>query len=377
MSVAVYVTYWACLLLLVYVFAGYPLAIWCWSWLLPRRICKLQVTPTITVVMAINDGADLVQAKLANLLELDYPADKIDIVVACDGCRDDTAAQCRNFSGLQIRVMEFAERRGNAACLNDAAAGAAGELLLITDPRQQLDPQALRELAANLADPTVGAVSGEMRLSDASAGIARGIDACWRYETLIRHAESRSGSTVGVTGAIYAMRRSLFQPLPPGTILGDVLMPMTLAASGRRVVFEPLALSWVRSAQQSAEERRRMIRRLAGNFQLLQLAPWLLQPWRNPLWWRFVSHELLRLLAPWLLLLLTLCSALLATHHRLCAWSLLALLTGLAILLLDRRMPSAVARWLPVRLAVVFGYLNLFAAQALIAFARNRRMHLW
>ena len=232
MSLVVYVVYWSCLLLLVYVFAGYPLAIRCWSWLRPRRRCKLQITPTVTVVMVIHDGAELVRAKLENLLELDYPADKIDIVVACDGCRDDTAVLCRTFSGLRIRVMEFAARRGKASCLNDAAAEAAGELLLMTDVRQQLDPQALRELAANLADPTVGAVSGELRLRDANSGSALGIDAYWRYETLLRQAESRSGSTVGVTGAIYAMRRSLFQPLPPGTVLGDVLMAMAIAASG-------------------------------------------------------------------------------------------------------------------------------------------------
>lgn len=372
----VYAIYWICLLLLGYIFAGYPLGILSLSRLLPRRICKLSLTPSVTVVMAVHDGASLVQAKIANLLKLDYPREQLDIVVVCDGCHDNTAALCRQLAGLRVQVLEFAERRGKAACLNDAVAAAAGELLLMTDVRQQLDPQALRELVANLSDPGVGAVSGELRLRDANTGFAQGMDAYWRYETMIRKAESRSGSTIGVTGALYVMRRELFQPLPPGTVLDDVLVPMNVVAAGYRVVFEPLALAWDRPSQQPAEERRRKIRTLAGNYQLIQLAPWLLRPWRNPAWGRFVSHKLLRLLAPWLLLTLAICSAVLAMHHRLCAFTLFLLAGGLALVAVDRRLPLA-GRWWPVRLAVAFCYLNLFAAQGLVAFVRNRRLHLW
>src|SRR6185437_8003419 len=255
----VYAIYWMCLLMLAYIFAGYPLGILSLSRLLPRRICKLPFMPTVTVMMAVHDGAGLIQAKLANLLELDYPGARLDIVVACDGCRDDTAARCRRFTGLRIQVLEFAERRGKAACLNDAVLSATGEVLLMTDVRQQLDNQALR---------------------DANTGFAQGMDAYWRYETMIRKSESRSGSTVGVTGALYAIRRDLFQPLPPGTVLDDVLVPMNVVAAGYRVIFEPLALAWDRPSQQPAEERRRKIRTLAGNYQLAHLAPWLLKPWR-------------------------------------------------------------------------------------------------
>jgi len=372
----VYAIYWMCLLMLAYIFAGYPLGILSLSRLLPRRICKLPFMPTVTVMMAVHDGAGLIQAKLANLLELDYPGARLDIVVACDGCRDDTAARCRRFTGLRIQVLEFAERRGKAACLNDAVLSATGEVLLMTDVRQQLDNQALRELVANLSDPGVGAVSGELRLRDANTGFAQGMDAYWRYETMIRKSESRSGSTVGVTGALYAIRRDLFQPLPPGTVLDDVLVPMNVVAAGYRVIFEPLALAWDRPSQQPAEERRRKIRTLAGNYQLVHLAPWLLKPWRNPIWWRFLSHKLLRLLAPWLLLTLAICSAVLATRHRLCAFTLLLLVGGVVLVGVDRRLPM-LGRWWPVRLTVAFYYLNLFAVQGLVAFVRNRRLHLW
>jgi cellulose synthase/poly-beta-1,6-N-acetylglucosamine synthase-like glycosyltransferase len=376
MSAGVYIVFWLSALLLVHVFVGYPALMWWLARTLPQRVRKFAATPTVTVVLAVHEGAGHIRAKLMNLLALDYPEEKLDIIVVCDGCSDDTAAQCRQFSDPRVRVLEFAGRRGKAACLNDAIAAASGEILLMTDVRQSLDPAALHELVANLADPAVGAVSGELRLRDALTGFASGVDAYWRYEKLIRHAESRSGSTVGVTGALYAMRRDLFQPLPADTVLDDVLIPMRIAAAGRRVVFEPLALAWDQPSQQPAQERKRKIRTLAGNYQLIQLAPWLLLPWRNPLWWRFVSHKLLRLLAPWLLLLLALTSAVLATRHAVCALAGLSLVGGAGLVVLGRWLP-AVGRVLPVRLVVAFWYLNLFAAEALIAFARNRRLHLW
>lgn len=370
---------WACwgsAALLVHVFIGYPLMMWLAARFRPRPVRKQPATPTVTVVIAVHDGAAQIRSKLANLQALTYPGERIEILIACDGCRDDTAALARGYGDPRVRVLEFAQRRGKAACLNDAVAQARGELLLFNDVRQKLSPAALGELVANLADPTVGAVSGELQMENVRSGFAQGVDAYWRYEKLIRLSESRSGSAVGVTGALYAMRRELFVPLPAGTVLDDVLIPMRVAAAGYRVVFEPRALAWDQPSQQPAEERRRKIRTLAGNYQLIQLAPWLLAPWRNPLWLRFVSHKLLRLLAPWLLLALTLTSAVLATRHVLYALMLIALLAGAAAVPVGRWLP-ALGRWLPVRLVVAFFYLNLFAAQALLAFARNRGLHLW
>jgi cellulose synthase/poly-beta-1,6-N-acetylglucosamine synthase-like glycosyltransferase len=376
MMTLAYIACWGCVCLLLHVFVGYP----AWMWLLARvqpvPVQKQAVTPTVTVVIAVHDGGRDIRAKLKNLCALDYPRENIDIIVACDGCHDDTGVLSRHCGDPRVRVLDFAERRGKAACLNDAIAIARGEVLLLTDVRQKLSPTALRELVANLADPTVGAVSGELHLEDVSTGFAQGVDAYWRYEKLIRLSESRSGSTIGVSGALYAMRRELFEPLPPGTVLDDVLIPMRVAATGRRVVFEPRALAWDQPSQQPAEERKRKIRTLAGNYQLIQLAPWLLSPASNPLWFRFVSHKLLRLLAPWLLLLLALTATALATRHAMYALLLLFLLAGMVLVLLERLLPVA-GRWLPVRLAVAFYYLNLFAAQALIAFTRNRGLHLW
>ena len=376
MTAVTYAVFWTCGLLLAHIFSGYPLWIWLQARLFPRPLHKQGITPTVSVVIAAYDGADYIQSKLTNLGNLHYPDDKLEIIIACDGCHDDTAQLARQFGDRRVRVLEFPTRRGKAACLNSAIGEARGEMLLLTDVRQKLAPQALRELVANLADPTVGAVGGELMLSDPETGFAQSVDAYWRYEKLIRYAESRSGSTIGVSGALYAMRRELFQPLPDGTVLDDVLIPMRVIAAGQRVVFEPAALAWDRATQAPVEERRRKIRTLAGNCQLIQLAPWLLLPWRNPAWFRFVSHKLLRLLGPWLLLMLALTSACLATSYLACAVVLVMLLIGASLVVIGRLQPAPV-RWLPVRLAVAFFYLNLFAAQAVVSFARNRGLHLW
>lgn len=376
MHTLIYVAFWACGLLLVHVFAGYPLLVWLQARLRPLPVRKSAGTPRVSVVMAVYDGAAHIQTKLANLQTLSYPPELIEIIIACDGCTDATAALARGFGDARVRVLEFGQRRGKASCLNDAVAAAQGEILLMTDVRQTLAPIALRELVANLADPDVGAAGGELLLVDARTGFAHGVDAYWRYEKLIRHAESQSGSTIGVSGALYAMRRDLFWALPHGTVLDDVLIPMRVTSSGKRVVFEPRALAWDRLVQEPHEERRRKIRTLAGNCQLVQLEPWLLSPWTNPQWFRFVSHKLLRLLAPWLLLGLTLTGAVLATRHWLCLLTVLAIGIGALLVLVGRLMPPT-GRWLPVRLAVAFFYMNLFAAQAVVAFARNRGLHLW
>ncbi|WP_297921921.1 glycosyltransferase family 2 protein [Metallibacterium sp.] len=376
MMVAMEALFWVSVVLLVYTYAGYPALVWLLARLRPRRVDRRVQTPSVSVVMAVRNGAGELAAKLANLDLLDYPRAQVQIIVACDGCTDGSADVARGAGDARVQVLEFAARRGKAACLNDAVAAATGDVLLMTDVRQQFEPPALRALVANLADPLVGAAGGELQFRDADTGFAKSVDAYWRYEKFIRNAESRSGSTIGVTGAIYIMRRSLFTAIPAGTVLDDVLIPMQVARAGWRVVFEPAAVAWDWPSQEPAAERRRKVRTLAGNYQLVQLAPWLLAPWRNPLWLRFASHKLLRLLAPWLLLLMALSATVLAGQALIYAASLALLLASIAMTVMGRLLPT-IGRWLPIRLTVAFFYMNLFAAQALVTFIGRRRLHLW
>lgn len=373
MSSLVYAAFLASGWLLLYTFAGYPAGVWLLARLRPQRVDKQPITPTVSAIIVVRDGALHLQAKLANLGTLTYPRERIEIIVACDGCRDGTPRLAKRYNDPRVRVLEFTTPQGKAACLNAAVAEAKGEVLLFTDVRQTLAPIALRELVANLADPEVGIASGEMLYTDTHSGFAQGIASYWQYEKALRLAESQSGSTVSVSSALYAMRRLQYEPLPAGTMLEDVLIPMRMIASGRRVVFEPRALAWDRLEQRAEDDRPRRVYYAAGHYQLSRLAPWLLSPQQNPAWLRFVSHKLLRLAAPWLLLGMTVAASLLARRHWLCAATLAVLVAGACLVAVGRLAP-ALTRWLPVRLAVTFFYLNLSSAQALVTFARRREV---
>lgn len=370
------IVFWGAALLLGYTYVGYPALVLVLSRVRPMPVVRGDARPPVTAVVTVHNGAADLGAKLANLSALDYPAGQLDIVVACDGCVDASAAIARGHAGRPVTVLEFAERRGKAACLNDAVAAASGELLLMVDVRQRLEPDALQRLVACLGDPAVGVAAGELRFEDAATGFAASVDAYWKYEKAIRLAESATGSAIGVSGALYAVRRRLFPTVPAGTVLDDVFVPMQVVRAGHRVVLEAGAVAWDRPSQSSAQERGRKLRTLAGNFQLVSIAPWLLVPGVNPAWLRFVSHKLLRLLSPWLLLALAIASASLAGGHGIYLLAAAGLLLLAALVVLARVVPP-LATLLPMRVASAFAHMNLYAAQAFFTWIGNRRLHLW
>jgi cellulose synthase/poly-beta-1,6-N-acetylglucosamine synthase-like glycosyltransferase len=366
--------FWTCAALLVMTFAGYPALVRLQARVQPRPLHPQPWTPMVSVVMAVHAPDAAMDRKVAALLALDWPPDRLEVVVFLDG--GDAVAAGQGDADARVRVLAHPHRRGKAACLNDAVAAARGEVLLMVDVRQRVEAGALRALVACLSDPAVGAVSGELCFEDAETGFARSVDAYWRYEKAIRLAEGQSGSVIGVTGALYALRRALFQPIPEGTVLDDVLLPMQVVKAGARVVFEPQARAWDRPSQSPGQERARKVRTLAGNLQLLQLAPWLLDPRANPAWFRFACHKLLRLAAPWLTLGLVVATVVLASGHPFYLACLVAL-AGAAVLLALAAIWRPLARLRLVRLLSAFLHMNLYAAQAPFALARNSRLHLW
>jgi cellulose synthase/poly-beta-1,6-N-acetylglucosamine synthase-like glycosyltransferase len=293
------VVFWSAVALLVYTHAGYPLLLWVWSRLRPHAAHCARCLPRITVLVVANNEAANVRRRLENLLALDYPRERLEIILASDGSDDATLEQALAFRRAGVMVVTFNQRRGKSAVLNDLVPQADGEIVVLADARQRFEPGALRALAAHFADPTVGAVSGELMLdSDGGPAVGEGVGFYWKYEKFIRRSESRVDSTVGVTGAIYALRRELFEPIPRDTILDDVLIPMTIVRRGYRVVFESAALAYDRTAPSADAEFTRKVRTLAGNFQLFARQAWLLNPFANRLWLQTVSHKGCRLLSP-------------------------------------------------------------------------------
>jgi hypothetical protein len=199
-----------------------------------------------------------------------------------------------------VTVRSFSQWRGKPAVLNELIAAADGEIVVLADARQRFEPHAIRALVANFADPEVGAVSGELHLrkrSGTSPG-GEGTGFYWKYEKFIRANESWIGSTVGATGAIYAIRRDLFEPIPPDTILDDVLIPMQIVRRGYRVLFETNARAHDLIAMNPKEDFIRKARTIAGTFQLFARDLWMLNPLSCRVWFQALSHKALRLSIP-------------------------------------------------------------------------------
>jgi biofilm PGA synthesis N-glycosyltransferase PgaC len=238
-----------------------------------------------------------------------------------------------------VRTVLLDSPQGKASALNEGVSKAQNPIIVFTDARQALEPQSLKILVANFADPDVGCVSGELMLRQgADPTSTEGIGTYWKIEKLVRTFESNTGSVVGVTGAFYAARKDLLVPLPPNTILDDVYTPMHVAKAGSRVIFESEARAWDVPVAAAGVEFRRKVRTLTGNYQLLLLAPWMLTP-SNPLLWRLISHKLLRLFVPFALLAVLISAAFITgPFYR------AALIAGVVLILLGVST-SAACRW--------------------------------
>ncbi|MGH9797640.1 MAG: glycosyltransferase family 2 protein [Candidatus Polarisedimenticolia bacterium] len=294
--------FWVSLLLLAYTWAGYPLLLRIRARLRPAPPRRAPIEPLVSVVLIVHDEAERIEGRLRNLLDLDYPEERLEILVGSDGSTDDTVARARRADDRRLRVSAFPVRRGKPAVINDLVPQARGEIVVFADARQWFEAGALRSLVASFADPAVGAVGGELVLDGGKGtAVGDGIGAYWRLESAIRRGESLVDSTVGATGAFYAIRRSLFAPIPEDTLLDDVLVPMRIAKRGARVVHDPGARAHDRNAGTGGGELARKVRTIAGTFQLFARERWLLLPWRNRLWLQTLSHKGLRLLGPPLL----------------------------------------------------------------------------
>jgi cellulose synthase/poly-beta-1,6-N-acetylglucosamine synthase-like glycosyltransferase len=291
--------FWLSLIFIFYVYLGYPAVLAMLRTFAARPVQKAYHEPTVSIVIAAHNERQRIEEKLMNCLALDYPKQKLQIIVALDGPTDGTEFVVWKYAGQGIEMSHSTEHLGKASALNRAMRQATGEIVVFADVRQTFDRAAIRELAANFADPQVGAASGELLLMDESGEEAKtDVGLYWRYEKAIRAMESLFHSVAGATGAIYAIRRELYQELPEDTLLDDVVIPMRIVLAGKRTIFDPEARAYDAVACCPQAEYGRKVRTLTGNYQLLTQLPQLLVPWRNPIFLQFLSHKVGRLLVP-------------------------------------------------------------------------------
>lgn len=313
------IVFWLSLAGIFYAYVGYPLGIWLLARLHPRPWSVAPIVPSVSIVLAVHNGILLLPCKIRNLLALDYPNLK-EIVVVSDGSTDGTAELLGSLQSSLIKTVVLKEHVGKAEAVNAGVAEATADLILFTDIRPEIAPGAVQQLATNFADPKVGCVAGKLILRkgghDAAAAAVDGF--YWRYEQWTRECEAAFDSAVGVYGGFYAVRRALAVRQPAGTILDDMFQPLSIIRQGYRSVVDPQAHVYDMWPETFEGEFQRKVRTLAGNFQLFQLAPWTLTP-HNRVFFQLVSHKIMRLTAPYLLVLLLISSVLLSAGSSLYA----------------------------------------------------------
>lgn len=355
----------------VYILAGYPLLL---GWLARRQAQPVKrdgQLRSVSVVIAVRDGEPWIERKLRSVLALDYPRERMEVIVVSDGSRDRTEEIVRSFAGRGVRLLISPQAAGKAAALNLGIPAARNEILLLTDVRQDLEPASLRMLIACFADPKIGVVSGDLKIRGSSDAGERDVVLYRRYESWIRARLSEIDSMFGATGSYYSMRRELAVPVPAGTILDDMYLPLAAFFRGYRLFLEPNACAIDEPTAVDAEFSRK-VRTLAGNWQILAGYPALLGP-GNRMWLHFLSHKFGRLILPFALVASGVASFWLPSPVKQAAWWGQALFYGLA--LVHPRMPEGFLKRLssPFRTFVVL----MLAALCAPAFLFVPTSRLW
>ncbi|MGQ0504234.1 MAG: glycosyltransferase family 2 protein [Myxococcaceae bacterium] len=257
---------------------------------------SLHDLPQVSLVVAAYNEASCVGQKLFNSLALDYPMDRLEVLVGSDGSTDRTNEIVLASRDPRVKLSN-ADRGGKTTVLNRCIPMATGDIVVLTDANTQLDEQAIKKLVRHFADPTVGAVCGRLKLYNPTKHEYEE-SAYWTYESLIKFYEGKRGAVMGANGGLYAIRRALFRRLPSRTIVDDFVIPLRILERGYKVVYEPEAVAFEETTEDYGREFGRRARIAAGNFQSLALIPSLLSPTRGFAAFAFWSHKVLRWCAP-------------------------------------------------------------------------------
>jgi cellulose synthase/poly-beta-1,6-N-acetylglucosamine synthase-like glycosyltransferase len=308
--------FWVCAAVVVYAYVGYPALIWllarCFGLRHRPVATEDSALPSVTVLIAAYNEERFIEERIRNALALHYPPDKLEVVVATDGCTDQTNEIVARFADPRVRLLAYPRRRGKATVLNESIPVAAGDVILLSDANTFTDPGAARALTRWFQDEWVGVVCGRLVLTDPQTG--RNADSLyWKYETFLKTCEGRLGALLGANGGIYALRKGLFAPIPGDTIVDDFVIPLEAKLrTGRAIVYDSEAVAREETAPSVGSEFHRRARIGAGGFQSLGLLWRLLHPARGWVAFTLFSHKILRWLCPFFLLGLLVSSALLA-----------------------------------------------------------------
>jgi len=317
------IIFWTSCAALIYVYVGYPLFVYLISRLRPLEIKKSFFEPTVTVLItAYNEERDI-RAKLENTLRIDYPKEKLEILVSSDCSTDRTDEIVKEFAAKNVKLHRQAERLGKTMAQNAAVERAAGEIILFSDATTDYAPDVLQQMLPNFADQTVGCVAGRLiYVDDSHSGVGTGAKSYWSYETLLKRSESRAGSLIGASGCLYAVRKSAYRPMY-AEACSDFLICTKIYEQNLRSVYEPNAVCTEETNRQIDKELKMRVRVISQTFTDLWRNRRMLNPFRSGFFAvELVSHKLLRYAVPFFLILIFVSSSILALSSNLFALAL-------------------------------------------------------
>ncbi|MBI5017281.1 MAG: glycosyltransferase family 2 protein [Deltaproteobacteria bacterium] len=376
------IVFWVSVGLIAYAYVGYPLLIAMLSSFVHRKVKAAPIEPQVSLLIAAYNEEKDIAEKLRNSLELDYPADRYEIVVASDGSTDRTddivCSFANNERGVRVLLHRVEGRLGKTAAQNSAVAICQGEVVVFSDAASLYDPGVLCALVRNYADPEVGAVSGRYAYVNKTGGsVGAATILFWNIENFIKSRQTRVRTITGCCGCIYSVRRSLYNPLPP-TIISDLVEPLTILRKGKRIVFEPAALAFEDTTEKVKDEFKMRIRVIVRGMNGILFVRDLLNPLRYPfVALQLLSHKVLRWLVPVFSIGALLSNSILWRHSAFYAGTLvlqlLFYLLAAAGFLLERRGVHKKVLSLPLYFCVV----NLASLLSLFRVLRGYNVVTW
>jgi cellulose synthase/poly-beta-1,6-N-acetylglucosamine synthase-like glycosyltransferase len=372
--------FWLLFGLAAWVYAGYPLLLAVLGALSSRRgypPIRDADLPTVTLVISAFNERSVIAEKIRNSLELDYPRDRLDVVVVSDASDDGTDDVVRTFDGQGVRLLRMTDRGGKTLGLNAAVASSTADVVVFSDANAMYERNAVRELVAPFGETAVGGVVGESRYYTGEHRAEQSEGLYWRYETAIKKLETRIGSVVGGDGAIYAIRRSLYVPMRADA-LSDFVNPLQIVRAGRRCVYRPEAASYEKAGDSFHKEFRRKVRIVNRAWRATLSMTELLNPFRFGFFsFQLVSHKLLRWLMPVLMAGMLLTNAVLATGSTFYAWLLAAQLAFYALALAGHALRERAGLPRFVAVPYYFCLVNVASALGIIDAFRGRTYTTW
>jgi cellulose synthase/poly-beta-1,6-N-acetylglucosamine synthase-like glycosyltransferase len=372
------IIFWTSVVALFYVYAGYPLLVYLISRAFPKTIKRAAFEPNVTILItAYNEEKDIRQ-KLENTLEIDYPPEKLEILVASDGSTDATDEIVREFAGRNVKLFRQEGRAGKTFTQNKAVERARGEIILFSDATTRYSADVLRRILPNFADETIGCVAGKLiYVDDSKSTVGKGARSYWNYETFLKESESRACSLIGASGCLYAVRKSAYQPMY-AEACSDFLICTVLFRQGLRSVYEAQAVCTEETNRQANKEMQMRVRVILQTFTDLWRNRDMLSPLKSGFYAvQLVSHKLLRYAVPLFLALILFSTAALLAQ---------SFFYSLIFTLQAAFYAMAFAAWLLERNGVKLGILamplyfvlaNIASVIAFYKFLRGERYARW